>query len=276
MSGRPSERGSSPPPTWDQRIPGDGAVTSSATIAPEPSTLPVDTGDVVPARPVRMLVVGDSTAQALGRGIASWARERPDLAEVEVMAFPGCGLLAGGERLFAGEWAGVPDGCATLFDVDVLARLAEVSPDLVVVITSFWDVTDHRWADDGDVARTPFDPVFARRLLDRFATYNAALLRTPATKVVWVQYPAVDYRWDDSDEPADDPARYEMLAETIRDAAAVDAARVRVVEFAEWVTAAGLGTDRDARPDGVHFTVESATAATRVWLGRELLRAALT
>jgi hypothetical protein len=223
-----------------------------------------------------MLVVGDSTAQALGHGIASWAHERPDLAEVEVMAFPGCGLLAGGARLFAGEWSAVPDGCSALFDVDVPARLARVSADIVVVITSFWDVTDHRWADDGNAPRTPFDPVFARRLLDRFTTYNEVLLRTPATKVVWVQHPAVDYRWDDSDEPADDPARYEVLAETIRAAAVVDSARVRVVEFAEWVTGAGLDTDRDARPDGVHFTAESATDVTREWLGRELLHAALT
>jgi hypothetical protein len=91
-----------------------------------------------------------------------------------------------------------------------------------------------------------------------------------------VQHPFVDFQWDDADEPADDPARYDVLAETIREASAVDPDRVRVVEFGEWVVAGGLATDRDVRPDGVHFTLDSATAATRDWLGPELLRAALT
>jgi hypothetical protein len=223
-----------------------------------------------------MLVIGDSTAQALGNGIAAWAQQRPDLAQVEVMAFPGCGLLPGGERRFAGEWLEVPDGCSTLFDVDVPARIATAQPDLVVVITSFWDVTDHRWPDDGNAARTPFDPAFAARLRDRFRSYNSRLLTTGPTRVVWVQYPAVDFQWEDAVEPADDPARYDVLASTIRDAATVDPERVRVVEFAAWVTSEGLDTDRSARPDGVHLTLDSATDATHAWLGQELLRAALT
>jgi hypothetical protein len=223
-----------------------------------------------------MLVIGVWPAPALGNGIAAWAQERPDLAQVEVMAFPGCGLLPGGERLFGGEWLAVPDGCAALFDVDVPARIAEVRPDLVVIVTSFWDVTDHRWPEDGAVDRTPFDQVFAQRLLDRFRSYNTALVDSSPARVVWVQYPAVDYQWDDADEPADDPGRYDVLAQTIRDASMVDPTRVRVIEFAEWVAAEALDADRDARPDGVHFTLASATDATRAWLGRELLRAALT
>jgi hypothetical protein len=226
-----------------------------------------------------MLVVGDSTAQALGNGIAAWATERPDLAEVEVMAFPGCGLLDGGERLFGGEWVAVPDGCATLYDVDIPARIAAVRPDLVVVVTSFWDVTDHRWADDGNVTRTPFDSVFAQRLEDRFREFNTIALSAgadAASKVVWVQYPSVDYQWEGADEPADDPLRYDALASAIRDAAAVDAGGVRVIELAEWVRAEQLYSDREARPDGVHFTLESAAGVTRTWLGAQLLATALS
>ena len=258
--------------------PSTGAPTTPApTQAPTtvaPTVTPIT--EIVPPRPVRMLVVGDSTAQALGNGIAAWALERPDLAEVEVMAFPGCGLLDGGDRFFGGDWVAVPEGCSTLYDVEIPARVREARPDLVVVVTSFWDVTDHRWPDDGGVTRTPFDEVFAQRLEERFREFNEALLGTAdATKVVWVQYPSVDYQWEDADEPADDPLRYDVLASSIRDAAEVDDASVRVVEFAEWVRDEQLDASRDARPDGVHFTLESATDATRVWLGRELIVSAL-
>ncbi len=50
------------------------------------------------ARPVRIVVIGDSTAKAFGTGLVNWAAEHPELAQVEVVAAPGCGFLVGGER----------------------------------------------------------------------------------------------------------------------------------------------------------------------------------
>lgn len=250
----------------------DDAMAPTTSEPPGPTT----TTELVPPRPVRMIVVGDSTAQALGNGIVAWSQERPDLAEAEVMAFPGCGLLDGGDRYFDGEWTETPEGCGALFDTDVPARIAETSPDLVVVVTSFWDATDHRWPDDGNVTRTPLDQEFVDRLDDRFASFSETALAAGAGQVVWIQYPVADYLWDEADEPGDDPARYAVLAESIARVADAGGGDIRVVPLAAWLDERGLVLDHSIRPDGVHFTLESATDLSRELIGPELIRLALS
>jgi len=279
-----------PAPATTEASPGTptgGPTTAATSASPTPSvtattTTPAPATGVAstaisspaPARAVRMLVVGDSTAQAVGNGLAAWAQLRPDLAEVEVMAYPGCGLLTGGERRFAGAWQEVPAGCATLFDVDVPARVAATRPDLVVVITSFWDVADRRWGDDGGAELTPLDEAYAQRLTERFAAYDEILTAAGAAGVAWVQHPVADYRWDEVDEPSDDPARYQVLAGAIRSSSA-QSQDVHVIELASWLASRGLDTDRGVRPDGVHFTIEASTELASTWLGVELIAAAL-
>ena len=42
-------------------------------------------------------MVGDSTAEALGVGLAGWAGAHPTLADVRLAVSPGCGFVRGGE-----------------------------------------------------------------------------------------------------------------------------------------------------------------------------------
>ena len=53
--------------------------------------------------PVRIIVAGDSTANATGSGVLSWAAANPDIAQAELVTAPGCGFLMGGERLVGDE-----------------------------------------------------------------------------------------------------------------------------------------------------------------------------
>src|SRR5690606_35090581 len=82
-------------------------VTPAPTAAPStvplstvpPSTVPATTTEPpLPdlARPVRIVVAGDSTARATGTGLIEWAAAHPELAQVEVVGVPGCGFLTGG------------------------------------------------------------------------------------------------------------------------------------------------------------------------------------
>ena len=48
-------------------------------------------------RPLRVLVLGDSTAYAAGEGLIQWAAEHPDVARVSSLAVVGCGLDPSGE-----------------------------------------------------------------------------------------------------------------------------------------------------------------------------------
>ena len=263
---------SSTPATAGPRTPGQGRRPH-----PPPHPPPPTRRRSCRRRPVRMLVIGDSTAQALGNGIAAWAQERPDLAEVEVMAFPGCGLLLGGERRFDGDWLAVPDGCATLFDVDVTARdRTRRNP------TSSWSSRRSGTSPiiDGPTTATP--P--ARRsttcsplvCCDRFGTYNETLARHVGGtgRVGAVPRPSTTSGRTQTSRPTtlrattSSPRRSERPHRSIPHG-------VRVVELSEWISAEGLDADRTARPDGVHLTLAAATAATRTWLGQQLIEAAL-
>ena len=46
---------------------------------------------------MRVLLVGDSTAEALGVGLVGWAGANPTLADVRLAVSPGCGFVRGGE-----------------------------------------------------------------------------------------------------------------------------------------------------------------------------------
>ncbi|MEO7398044.1 MAG: acyltransferase family protein, partial [Ilumatobacteraceae bacterium] len=69
----------------------------STTTAPVPASTTTVVSDLVPSRPVRMLIIGDSTALATSVGLAAWAEAEPQLAAVEVQGFGGCGVTNQGE-----------------------------------------------------------------------------------------------------------------------------------------------------------------------------------
>ena len=64
------------------------ATRQAAAIVPFAPGEPTDLG----ARPVRVMVVGDSTAVATGEGLIQWAAEHPDDMRVTSRAAIGCGI----------------------------------------------------------------------------------------------------------------------------------------------------------------------------------------
>ena len=102
-----------PPPTPPPSTPGrrrrravrrSPAGRHGPTIAGTDATgaVTTTTGPLVPPRPVRIAIVGDSTAEALGAGMVAWAAANPSLAQVEVVAGAGCGLSNSGYLVFDG------------------------------------------------------------------------------------------------------------------------------------------------------------------------------
>jgi peptidoglycan/LPS O-acetylase OafA/YrhL len=244
--------------------------TTTTTTVPATTT----TEHLVPSRPVRMLVVGDSTALVTGRGLMSWAEDNADLAQVELQAFGGCGIITDGDRRYRDEWMAAPQGCVGLIDQTVPQRVRDAQPDVVVVVSAFWDNSDHRWPPD-DTPLSPLDPEFRRRALERFSAYTQTLLDAGAPKVAWVLYPATDDGWGDRDETSDDPARYEASYEVQREAAARFPGRAVVVDFAAWSDAQGLTASHDARPDGVHWSEGMSRKVVDDYLADALIQAAL-
>ena len=245
-------------------------VVTTTTGPAEPTT----TLALTPSRPVRILIVGDSTAQVTGVSLVDWAEDNPQLGQVEVQAFGGCGILDEGDRFYRGQWEPTSPGCVTLLNEHVPERIVESQPDIVVVISSFWDNTDHRWPDD-PTALSPLDAVYRQRALPRLEAYNQLLLDAGAPRVAWVLYPPTDESWDAIDETSDDPARYVAFDELVRDAAMPFPMHVSTIDLAAWVDEQGLTDDHDARPDGVHFSESESRRIAETYLANAIIQAAL-
>jgi peptidoglycan/LPS O-acetylase OafA/YrhL len=254
--------------------PADGA-GSSAAIDSEPgtTTVPPATSEPPlpsPSRPIRVLVVGDSVAEAVGAGVVGWAAENPSLAQAEVMAAPGCGFVRGGENFLGGSWNVYEAGCAEYFFEAVPDRAAEASADVVVLLGSEWDLLDRRWENGAQLA--PVD--FTDRIDADYRSLTDTLLEVGVAEVVWLEMPVPNQNWKANDLDAD-RARFGLLRAAMDRLAESVPERVSVVDLESWLAGEGLDTDQELRPDGIHFTPEAAIEIVDNWLGEQILRAAL-
>jgi peptidoglycan/LPS O-acetylase OafA/YrhL len=246
--------------------PSDSVADPSGS-APTTSPAPLP----MPSRPVRIVVAGDSTAQATGAGLVEWAATNPELAQVELWAAPGCGFLRGGDLPLEG-WTPVAPACDRWIDDELPAAVSELQPDVVMAMTTSWDVLDRRWPETGPVS--PTDEVFRARLEQDFAAISAALLEAGAAQVVWVRQPVPNVYWQSTGQAQEQPDRHDVLHEAMQAVAEQDE-RITVVDLDDWLAATGLDVDRSARPDGVHWSPEAATTIAADFLGAQLVRAAL-
>ncbi len=258
--------------------PSTSVVASSvapSTVAPSTTvTASTTTAALVPPRPVRIVVVGDSTAEATGAGIVAWAAANPTLAQVQLVTGAGCGVVLGGYQNLGifGE-RDVDAACGPYVNDVVPSKIAALRPDLVMVLTTVWDVLDRSLTKDGP-ALSPTDPELEAAMLASLSTFTDAILDEGVPRVAWVQEPVPLPTPTATDDQQADPARHDVLHRVIADIAATRPS-VRVVDLASWVDASAWATDAAARPDSVHWTTDVATDIADEFLGQALLRAAL-
>jgi peptidoglycan/LPS O-acetylase OafA/YrhL len=245
--------------------------TTATTTAPTPTT--VATIPPLPelARPMRVLVTGDSTAAAVGTGVVSWAAAHPDLAEAEVVAAPGCGFVMGGERAH-GDTTVSNESCDGWVQAQLLPAVERTRPDLVVVMVTSWDIIGHRW-DDGPLL-TPMDPEFRSRIESAYAALVDDVTAAGAGRLAFVRHPIPDSWWLGNVDD-DEIARHEVMYETYEDLADQAPDRVAVIGLERWFTEQGLDDDEAVRPDGVHLDPDVAADVLERYLGEQIVRAAL-
>ena len=258
----------------DSTAPSDeGAVTTSSTTTS--STTTTSTIPPIPelARPVRMIVAGDSTGEAYGNGVVAWAAASPDVAQAELNVERGCGFLRGGDYRIEDEWFEVRSECSDWLESDLIDRVAEAQPDVVLMVTTSWDVLDHRW-DDGFAPE--FDSIDMReRLFAEFSAATDAVLGAGAGSVVWLKAPIPNPLWFSRGTAQEQPARHAILHEVMAAIADERPGDVYVADLIEYFDEAGLTEDVDTRPDGVHVTPEAGQAIAENFLGEQMVRAAL-
>lgn len=221
---------------------------------------------------MRIVVTGDSTADALGTGIVSWAAANPSLAGAEVVAAPGCGFVMGGERA-VGQGFESTESCSGWVESQLLPAVRRTEPDVVVVMTTTWDIVGHRW-DDGE-SLSPLDTEFRARLDAAYEDLVAELTAAGAGRVAFVRQPVPDVWWLDKVQEEDEPERHAVLYDIYADLAARFPDLVDVIPLVDWFDAEGYQRDKLVRPDGVHLDPGAATDIVDRYLGEQIIRVAL-
>lgn len=247
-------------------------VDAAALVDVAPAAVLERTAVAAPSRPVRIVVVGDSTAESLGGGMVAWSGAAPHIASTQLLVAPGCGFLRGGE---VPTDNGVPfqETCDRILDELLPEVLARDAPDVVMLLTTSRDVEDHVFADDGTIG--PLDAAYEERLARDYRAITTRILVESAAAVVWVRPPRADPFWLGGDSEMSDDARHAVVDRVMAEVAAGDPARVHVLDLRTWTERVGLDDDRAARPDGLHWTLEAATDVAARYVGPELVTIAL-
>jgi len=258
-----------PPPTLVPSTAAPPTVTSS-TITPKGGLLPRPMRR--PDRPLRLLVLGDSTALFLGLALSDWANTTK-VFEVANYGVLGCGLVLGGTEFVGGVERGFDPVCDTWPAVWPQA-IADNDPDLIVVAGAFHDITDRRLGPDQPWERIG-EPAFDNLLTAAYAR-AAAIVVEPGVPVLWLDNPPILEGMNHPDRgtntPANQPERT-RLANELLDRFVVSHPQIGVVRYAQFFTTWPGGLfDPTLRQDGVHVDYEGRTIITR-WLGPELLEA---
>jgi hypothetical protein len=222
---------------------------------------------------VRILVVGDSTAEATGNGLANWAAANPKLAQVTVGAAPGCGIVLDGVRVFPEQEMAIPPSCRRYVTSDIAAKVRELHPDIVLVMSA-WETANRRW-DDGPV-ESPTDPDYRSRIRRDTRALVTEILGAGSPRVALVREPTSNPYLNPVHSPQEEPARHQVLHDAMAAAAAADPDHVRVADVAGWLDVVGLAEDHATRPDGVHWSPDAAVRLAADYLGPLLVTDALT
>ncbi len=206
-----------------------------------------------PKRPPVVLVVGDSVALTLGRGIERWGLTRG--AVVDNQTVIGCTVLVGVElRGYFGTSDRGPDPCGSLARFPSLVQ--QVRPDVVVMLYGAWEVYDTSW-DGGEPGLQPGDAEWNARYEDAIAQ-TVTMLSATGAQMLWLTPPCFEeLRGNHRDREWFDPERIEVLGRLADAVAATNGMTV-----SHELTRTGCPVDFDARPDGVHYDDPGADVAT--------------
>jgi lysophospholipase L1-like esterase len=229
-------------------------VSTQSTVRVTPHTAGPVPSTAAPRPVQRVLVVGDSVALTLGRGIERWGAGHG----VTVLndGLIGCSLLNGVEvRGYWGTTTRSSDPCRTRTTWPTLLR--RFDPDVVVVLYGAWDVYDASF-DRGSTWVAPgqpeWDGYYSKQVADA-----ARRLHATGARVVWLTPPcfAAARGASDANAPWYDRARVEA-ARTLEHAVA----KHNDMTITDVVHDAGCPVDRATRPDGVHYSDAGADAVS--------------
>lgn len=220
-------------------------------------------------RPVRIIVLGDSTAEATGSGLEEWSALNPTVAKVTVMAAPGCGFIRAGAPIPDLS----PDGkahCNGVLDHDLPEALHQLAPDVIVMMTTIPDIAP-RVFDPSVGPLTPVDLDFVKQARIDYLAVTNLILTNSSAHVVWIKPPLINPYWMDIDSEARDPVVHNVMEVVMGELATAYPDRVALLDLRTWLEKQGLDQDHSIRPDGIHFGPDGSLEVAKQWLGPQLV-----
>lgn len=261
-------------PKPDTHVDGDADAGVFPPVPPDHASPATDASEEsVATRPPRVVVVGDSTAEAIGAGLRSWGAQTGRL-EVSAVFSPGCAVLEGVTARYREGFEFTPDGCDRLFPTAVL-EVDEIDADALVVFIGSPQLADWRYPDrEGwhDITQPEIGEAYRQQLdevLDDLATTEVPVL--------WADTPVPDWDVDQfgamlggqlpgSGEPViNEPERTEALNR--HTLAGLDGQVGAVtVPYADGLAGPDGEIESDDRIDGLHLSEEQVVEAAETWL----------
>jgi peptidoglycan/LPS O-acetylase OafA/YrhL len=261
-----------PPPRSAQAVGDEVAAPSAQALPTRAVPFPRPRHD-----PPRIMVVGDSVASTLGKGLEAWSQAHGGAVIWATWRY-GCGIPRGGEVRFTDGFADLDPACDDWPRVWT-EHLERFDPDVVVVLSGVWDLTDRRherWDGVSHIGRRPYDTYL-------LAEYEAAadVLGARGAGVVWLTMPCVSDHTPPGPLSGTDAFELDRVVDLntriIPELLARRSGSVRSIDLFAAMCPDGefqrsFGDAPDARPDGLHFDHEGAWAVAG-WLLPQLLGA---
>ncbi|MGZ6839536.1 MAG: acyltransferase family protein [Frankiaceae bacterium] len=203
------------------------------------------------ARPVRVLLVGDSLALTLGNAMSPLAGSYG--VSLYNAGTVGCGIARGGPVIYNGVPHDLLPRCQQ-WPVTRAQEVAGFAPDVSVQLVGRWDILDRvhdgRWMHIGE----PDFDAYLRTELDR----SVSVLGARGAKVVFLTAPCFQgrERLDGRPWPEDDQARVDAFNTLVRQVGEAHRGQVSVIDFLPLVCPGGhfarSMNGQVIRSDGIH------------------------
>ena len=258
------------------------AASPATTVLAAPSTFrpPArETGPLYSGPPVKLLLVGDSTAYTLGLGLGAYERDYD--IEQKNSAILGCGVTDGAEFELQGVVNQMNSDCSGAAGTESWTQvwqheLSTFDPNVVMILAGRWEVANRTYQGRWTNIMQPQYAAYVKHQLE-----SAVMLAgSRGAKVILLTAPCYDTgeQPDGQAWPEDSSQRLDKYNSIVRQVGSSDP-NTTVINFTALACPSGhYQTDIDgvdARYDGVHFTIgggvvfESALFPVVAKLGRE-------
>ena len=265
-------------------------VLLAMTLVPKPPTLfaaEVDAGEVSLGReqssvqsipttevdqlgnqePIKMMVLGDSTAVALGAGIVSWAKEDLSRARVAVVAHTACGFARA--TSVEDNTGNFRRDCDQTLGPQLTAAL-NLRPTVAVLMVGLADSGPMIWSQEEGVLQ-PNDAKFADHIHSEYRQLVDQLIAGGVKNIDWLLAPHPTTWWLGNLGHAPESLRTDLTNTWITQLASEYPNIIHIIRFDQWLEVQEEDGDRSWRPDGLHLSEESALKVMNDLIGPILL-----